>query len=72
MHRSIVARALRLAGRLACGPALAVPSCDLNGPQVNPDNGNTTRGGAGPMRCSDGAGEGDDVFEDGSGKAFDR
>ncbi len=37
-------------------PALAVESCELNGEQVNPNNGNTTAGKTGLMRCRDGDG----------------
>lgn len=35
-------------------PALAVGSCDPNGEHVNPNNGNTTAGKTGLMRCRDG------------------
>src|SRR5215203_5584766 len=44
---------------LACAaaqPAMAVESCELNGQHVNPDNGNTTAGKTGVMRCRDGEG----------------
>ena len=37
-------------------PASAVESCDLNGEHVNPNNGNTTAGKTGLMRCRDGDG----------------
>jgi antitoxin component YwqK of YwqJK toxin-antitoxin module len=37
-------------------PARAVESCDLNGQHVNPNNGNTTAGKSGLMRCRDGEG----------------
>jgi antitoxin component YwqK of YwqJK toxin-antitoxin module len=37
-------------------PALAVESCELNGEHVNPNNGNTTAGKTGLMRCRDGEG----------------
>ena len=37
-------------------PAIAVESCDLNGEHVNPNNGNTTAGKTGLMRCRDGDG----------------
>jgi hypothetical protein len=37
-------------------PALAVESCELNGQHVNPNNGNTTAGKTGLMRCRDGEG----------------
>ncbi len=35
-------------------PALAVDRCELNGESVNPNNGNTTAGKTGLMRCRDG------------------
>jgi len=44
---------------LACTaalPAMAVESCELNGQHVNPNNGNTTAGKTGLMRCRDGEG----------------
>ena len=37
-------------------PVFAVESCDLNGEHVNPNNGNTTAGKTGLMRCRDGDG----------------
>jgi antitoxin component YwqK of YwqJK toxin-antitoxin module len=37
-------------------PLLAVESCELNGEHVNPNNGNTTAGKSGLMRCRDGEG----------------
>ena len=37
-------------------PAFAVESCDLDGEHVNPNNGNTTAGKTGLMRCRDGDG----------------
>ncbi len=37
-------------------PAFAVESCDLNGEHVNPNNGSTTAGKTGLMRCRDGEG----------------
>ncbi|MEO7115041.1 MAG: hypothetical protein ABIZ18_04210 [Caldimonas sp.] len=37
-------------------PALAVESCELNGEHVSPNNGNTTAGKTGLMRCRDGDG----------------
>jgi antitoxin component YwqK of YwqJK toxin-antitoxin module len=37
-------------------PARAVQSCELNGAHVNPDNGSTTAGKTGLMRCRDGDG----------------
>ena len=37
-------------------PAFAVDSCELNGEHVNPNNGNTTAGKTGLMRCRDGDG----------------
>ncbi|HSC64959.1 MAG TPA: hypothetical protein VLD35_15060 [Caldimonas sp.] len=41
---------------LAAAPAMAVESCELNGQHVNPNNGNTTAGKTGLMRCRDGEG----------------
>ena len=52
MHRSIVGPLL-LAAALAGAPALAVQSCDLDGEHVNPNNGSTTQGKTGLMRCRD-------------------
>ena len=51
MHRSIVG--LLLIAALASGSALAVQSCELNGERVNPNNGGTTQGKSGLMRCRD-------------------
>ncbi|MEO8836788.1 MAG: hypothetical protein ABI364_08615 [Caldimonas sp.] len=45
-------------------PALAVESCDLNGEHVNPNNGNTTAGKTGLMRCRDGDGDGGTVIRE--------
>jgi antitoxin component YwqK of YwqJK toxin-antitoxin module len=45
-----------LALTCAAMPAWAVQSCELNGQHVNPDNGNTTAGKTGLMRCRDGEG----------------
>ena len=56
MHRSIVARAFALIACSLALPALAVQSCDLDGQPVNPNNGNTTQGKTGLMRCRDGEG----------------
>ncbi len=36
--------------------ALAVQACELNGQPINPDNGSTTEGKTGLMRCRDGQG----------------
>ena len=49
---------LVVSAALACAavPALAVESCELNGAHVNPNNGNTTAGKSGLMRCRDGEG----------------
>jgi antitoxin component YwqK of YwqJK toxin-antitoxin module len=49
---------LVLCALFACAApaALAVQSCELNGAHVNPDNGNTTAGKSGLMRCRDGDG----------------
>ena len=41
---------------LVAAPALAVDRCELNGESVNPNNGNTTAGKTGLMRCRDGDG----------------
>ena len=49
--------ALAALAALALTPlAHAVPSCELNGQRVNPDNGSTTEGKTGLMRCRDGEG----------------
>ena len=56
VHRTIVARVFLGLAALACGPAVAVESCELNGEHVNPNNGNTTQGKTGVMRCRDGEG----------------
>ena len=50
---SVVAALAALAGSPSAG---AVPSCELNGQHVNPDNGSTTEGKTGLMRCRDGEG----------------
>ena len=45
-----------LAAVAACAlaaPAFAIQTCDLDGAPVNPDNGNTTAGKSGLMRCRD-------------------
>ena len=36
-----------------CTPAFAIQTCELNGESVNPNNGNTTEGKSGLMRCRD-------------------
>jgi len=41
---------------LACLPAQAVPRCELNGESVSPNNGHTTAGKSGVMRCTDDSG----------------
>jgi antitoxin component YwqK of YwqJK toxin-antitoxin module len=47
-------RFLALALALMLGaPAWAVPRCELNGESVNPNNGHTTAGKSGLMRCTD-------------------
>ncbi|MES2103986.1 MAG: hypothetical protein V4634_08205 [Pseudomonadota bacterium] len=38
---------------LHCGSALAIQSCDINQQPVNPNNGNSTEGKTGIMRCRD-------------------
>lgn len=38
---------------LAAGPVLAIQTCELNGQAVNPNNGATTAGRSGVMRCRD-------------------
>ena len=62
MHRRLAARpvlsrallALALAG--ASGAAFGIQVCELNGQPINPDNGNTTAGKTGLMRCHEGEG----------------
>ncbi len=45
---------LRLAAALmVCAPVWAVQRCELNGESVNPNNGHTTAGKSGVMRCTD-------------------
>jgi antitoxin component YwqK of YwqJK toxin-antitoxin module len=59
VHRSPASLAslavLSLLLATASGAAFAVSVCELNGQSVNPDNGNTTEGKTGLMRCRDGA-----------------
>ena len=50
------ARPRRRARRRSRRRPLAVESCELNGEHVNPNNGNTTAGKTGLMRCRDGEG----------------
>ena len=52
--RSSSILAIALVCAATSGPAGAVESCELNGQHVNPDNGNTTAGKTGLMRCRDG------------------
>ena len=52
------------AALLCAGAAHAIQDCELNGEFVNPANGNTTAGKTGLMLRDD------EVFEDGSRKAF--
>ena len=40
----------------ASDSAFAVQACELNGQPINPDNGSTTAGKTGLMRCRDGEG----------------
>ena len=47
---------LSLAAACFAAPALAIPVCELNGQPVNPNNGYTTEGKTGLMRCRDGEG----------------
>ena len=53
---SLAVAALALALAVASSAAAAVESCELNGEHVNPNNGNTTQGKTGLMRCRDGEG----------------
>ena len=41
---------------MVCAPAWAVQRCELNGESVNPNNGHTTAGKSGVMRCTDDSG----------------
>ncbi|MEO6856481.1 MAG: hypothetical protein ABI410_22895, partial [Rhodoferax sp.] len=41
------------AALLCVGAAHAIQDCELNGESVNPNNGNTTAGKTGLMRCKD-------------------
>lgn len=51
---SIEMRLLWLCLSALCGAnAWALPSCELNGESVNPNNGHTTAGKSGVMRCTD-------------------
>ena len=45
-----------LAAACTALPAFAVQVCELNGQPVNPNNGYTTEGKSGLMRCRDGEG----------------
>jgi len=38
---------------MVCAPSWAVQRCELNGESVNPNNGHTTAGKSGVMRCTD-------------------
>jgi antitoxin component YwqK of YwqJK toxin-antitoxin module len=51
--RRTLALAAAFACAAACQPAHAVQSCELDGQHVNPDNGSTTQGKTGLMRCRD-------------------
>jgi antitoxin component YwqK of YwqJK toxin-antitoxin module len=42
-----------MAALMIAVPAWAVPRCELNGESVNPNNGHTTAGKSGVMRCTD-------------------
>lgn len=50
---SCLMRGAALAALLAAGSAHAVQDCDIAGQSVNPNNGNTTAGKTGLMRCKD-------------------
>ncbi|MEO5844781.1 MAG: hypothetical protein ABIQ33_08060 [Caldimonas sp.] len=54
--RSSSALAVAIVCITTAAPVSAVESCDLNGQHVNPNNGNTTAGKTGLMRCRDGEG----------------
>src|SRR5450432_3314973 len=55
MRRADLSSLAIVAALLAfAAPALAVQECELNGEHVNPNNGNTTAGKTGLMRCRDG------------------
>ena len=53
MRREPVFALVALAAALSGPPAQAVPRCELNGESVNPNNGHTTAGKSGVMRCTD-------------------
>lgn len=59
MHheRRLLSLSFALVLALCSGHALAVPRCELNGESVNPNNGNTTAGKTGVMRCVDDDGQ---------------
>ena len=52
--RLSIASAIALVLAAATGTASAVERCELNGESVNPNNGNTTSGKTGLMRCREG------------------
>lgn len=51
--KSVLASSVTLVALAFSGQALAVQDCKLNGQDVNPNNGNTTAGKTGMMRCVD-------------------
>ena len=56
MSRIALSAVAALAALAGSPSARAVQSCELNGQHVNPDNGSTTEGKTGLMRCRDGEG----------------
>ena len=54
MSRNALSLAVTLAAAGFVAPALAVQVCELNGQSVNPNNGSTTEGKTGLMRCREG------------------
>ncbi|MGA0570424.1 toxin-antitoxin system YwqK family antitoxin [Variovorax sp. VNK109] len=53
LPRLLSAIAIAACALIASAPAHAVQDCEINGESVNPNNGNTTRGKTGLMRCKD-------------------
>ena len=51
--RPLLDTAIVVCAMAAAMPAYAVQDCEINGESVNPNNGNTTRGKTGLMRCKD-------------------
>lgn len=53
MTFGFLARSAAVVLAIATGPVFAIQTCELDGQSVNPNNGNTTAGKSGLMRCKD-------------------